>query len=53
MIDLLWRLRASLGDLSTLVASAKTGIEGRRALMLAKDLVEFRPPTEKPIGRIF
>ena len=52
MIELLTRLQASLRDLATHIADSKAGIEKRRALMLAKDLVEFRPKTSKPVRRI-
>jgi hypothetical protein len=52
MIELLTRLQASLRDLATHIADAKAGIEKRRALMLAKDLVEFRPKASKPVRRI-
>jgi hypothetical protein len=49
MTELLTKLHASLRDLGTHIADSKTGIEKRRALMLAKDLVEFRPATHTPI----
>jgi hypothetical protein len=52
MIELLTRLQASLRDLATHIADSKAGIEKRRALMLAKDLVEFRPKASKPVRRI-
>lgn len=52
MIELLTRLQAALHDLATNVADSKAGIEKRRALMLAKDLVEFRPRTDKPVRGI-
>jgi hypothetical protein len=52
MMALLTRLRGSLRDLAKHIADAKAGIEKRRALMLAKDLVEFRPKTDRPVRRI-
>ena len=52
MIALLTRLHASLRDLVKYIADAKAGIEKRRALMLAKDLVEFRPRTDRPVRGI-
>lgn len=52
MMKLLTRLHASLRDLAKYIANAKAGIEKRRALMLAKDLVEFRPRTDRPVRRI-
>ncbi len=52
MIELLTRLQASLRDLAKHIADSKAGIEKRRALMLAKDLAEFRPKTSKPVRRI-
>jgi hypothetical protein len=52
MTDLLTRLHASLRDLTKHIADSKAGIAKRRALMLAKDPVEFRPRTEKPVRRI-
>jgi len=52
MIELLTRLHATLRDLATNVADSKAGIEKRRALMLAKDLVEFRPRADKPVRGI-
>jgi hypothetical protein len=44
MADLLAGVHASLRGLATDLASAKAGIEKRRALMLAKDLVESGTP---------
>jgi hypothetical protein len=52
MIELLARLHASMRDLATHIADSKAGIEKRRALMLAKDLVEFRPRTNRPVRGI-
>jgi hypothetical protein len=52
MIEQLTRLQESLHDLAKHIADSKAGIEKRRALMLAKDLVEFRPRTSKPVRRI-
>jgi hypothetical protein len=52
MFELLSRLQASLRELADGIAASKVGIEGRRALMLAKDLVEYRPRSEKPVRRI-
>ncbi len=52
MIELLTRLHASLRELARHIADSKAGIEKRRALMLSKDLVEFRPRTSKPVRRI-
>jgi hypothetical protein len=52
MIELLARLHASLQDLARHIADSKAGIERRRALMLAKDFVEHRPRSEKPVRRI-
>lgn len=52
LFELLSRLEASLRALSEYIADSKVGIEGRRSLMLAKDLVEFRPRSEKPVRRI-
>ena len=52
MIELLTRLNASLRDLAQHIADSKAGIERRRSLMLAKDLVEYRPRSEKPVRRI-
>jgi hypothetical protein len=52
MAALLARLESSLGDLAKQIADSKAGIERRRALMLAKDLAEFRPRTGKPVRRI-
>ena len=52
MIGLLTRLHASLRDLAKHIADAKAGIEKRRALMLAKDLVEFRPKADRPVRGI-
>jgi hypothetical protein len=52
MIELLTRLQASLRDLANHIADSKAGIENRRALMLTKDLVEFRPRTSRPVRGI-
>ncbi len=52
LTELLSRLHASLRDLAEHIAGAKTGIESRRALMLAKDPAEFRPKTSRPVRRI-
>ena len=52
MFELLSRLNASLRNLAQYIADSKVGIEGRRSLMLAKDLVEYRPRSEKPVRRI-
>lgn len=52
LVELLGRLLASVGELTTHIADAKAGIERRRSLMLAKDLVEYRPRTERPVRRI-
>jgi hypothetical protein len=52
IIELLSRLHASVRDLAKYIAASKAGIEKRRALMLAKDPVEFRPRTGRPVRRI-
>lgn len=52
MTALVARLHSTLGDLAKQIADSKAGIEKRRALMLAKDLAEFRPRTGKPVRRI-
>jgi hypothetical protein len=52
IIELLMRLQASLGDLAKQIARSKAGIENRRALILSKDLAEFRPRTSRPVRRI-
>ena len=52
MIELLTRLHSSLRDLAKHIADSKAGIENRRALMLTKDLVEFRPRTSRPVRGI-
>jgi hypothetical protein len=52
LVDLLAKLHASLRDLAAHIAGSKAGIENRRALMLAKDLVEFRPRASKPVRGI-
>ena len=52
MVELLTRLQTSLRDLAKHIADSKAGIEKRRALMLAKDLVESRPGVKKPVRRI-
>jgi hypothetical protein len=52
MTEILTKLRASLHDLAKHIAGSKAGIEKRRALMLTKDLVEFRPRTSRPVRGI-
>jgi len=52
LLKLLTRLHASLRDLTKDIADSKAGIERRRALMLAKDLAEFRPTKDRPVRRI-
>jgi hypothetical protein len=52
LMELLTRLHSSLRDLAKHIADSKAGIENRRALMLAKDLVEFRPRTDRPVRGI-
>ena len=52
LVKLLTRLHTSLRDLAKHIAASKAGIEKRRALMLAKDLVEFRPKTDRPVRGI-
>jgi hypothetical protein len=52
LVELLGRLLASVAGLARHIADAKAGIERRRSLMLAKDLVEYRPRTERPVRRI-
>lgn len=52
LADHVERLHGSLHDLAKHVAGAKSGIEKRRSLMLAKDLVEFRPRGTSPVRRI-
>ena len=52
IVELLTRLDASLRDLAKHIADSKAGIEKRRALMLAKDLVESRPRVKKPVRGI-
>jgi hypothetical protein len=52
LIDLLTRLHESVRGLANQIAASKAGIERRRSLMLAKDLVEFRAKAEKPVRRI-
>jgi hypothetical protein len=52
LVELFSRLRASLAELGRHVSDAKSGIEKRRALMLAKEHGEFRPRAEKPVRRI-
>ena len=52
IIELLTRLHASVRDLAKQIADSKTGIEKRRALVLAKDLVEFPPRTSRSGRRI-
>lgn len=52
MIELLMRLQASLRDLAKQIADSKAGIENRRALILTKDLAEFRPGASRPVRGI-
>jgi hypothetical protein len=52
MIELLMRLQASLRGLAKQVADSKAGIENRRALLLTKDLAEFRLGTSRPVRGI-
>jgi hypothetical protein len=52
MIELLARLHASLRDLARHIADSKAGIERRRSLMLAKDFVEYRPRSQRPVRRL-
>jgi hypothetical protein len=52
LAELLGHLHASLRALAKHIAGTKSGIERRRALMLAKDLVEYRPRGERPVRRI-
>jgi hypothetical protein len=52
MIERLTRLQVSLRELARHIADSKAGIEKRRALVLSKDLIEFRPRTSKPVRRI-
>jgi len=52
LVELLTRLEASLCDLAKHITDSKAGIEKRRALMLAKDLAEFRSGTRKPVRGI-
>ena len=52
MFELLSRLQASSRALAEYIPNSKVGIEGRRALMLSKDLVEYRPRSEKHVRRI-
>jgi hypothetical protein len=52
IVELLTRLHASLRDLARQIAESKAGIEKRRALMLAKDPVEFRPRADRPVRGI-
>ena len=52
MIELLMRLQASIRDLAKQVADSKAGIENRRALLLTKDLAEFRPGSSRPVRGI-
>jgi hypothetical protein len=51
MAERLTNLHGSLGDLAKDIANAKAGIERRRALVLAKDIVEFRPKGARPVRR--
>src|SRR4026209_401029 len=52
MFELLSLLHAALRTLAEYIADSKVGIERRRSLMLAKDLAEYRPRSEKPVRRI-
>jgi hypothetical protein len=52
LVGLLTTVYASLCDLAKHIADSKAGIEKRRALMLAKDPVEARPRTDRPVRRI-
>ena len=52
MVELLARLHVSLRDLAKHIADSKAGIENRRALMLTKDLAEFRPRASRPVRGI-
>jgi hypothetical protein len=52
MIELLARLHASLRDLARHIADSKAGIERRRSLMLAKDFIEYRPRSQRPVRRL-
>lgn len=52
MLEKLTQLQASLRGLAAQIAAAKSGIEKRRALMLAKDPAEPKPPAGRPVRRI-
>jgi hypothetical protein len=52
LIEQLTRLHESVLALAARIAESKAGIENRRALMLAKDLAEFRPRASRPVRRI-
>jgi hypothetical protein len=52
LVELLTRLHESVLALAARIAESKAGIENRRALMLAKDLAEFRPRVTRPVRRI-
>jgi hypothetical protein len=52
LVEELSKLMASLRTLATDSAQAKAGIERRRALVLAKDLTEFRVGADRPVRRI-
>ncbi len=52
LIEELAQLAASLRTLAADAAQAKAGIERRRALVLAKDLTEFRVGADRPVRRI-
>jgi hypothetical protein len=52
LMELLARLHSSVRDLARQIAESKTGIEGRRALMLAKDLAESGPRKDGVLRRI-
>jgi hypothetical protein len=52
LVHLLTGLHASVQGLAKSIADSKAGIENRRALMLAKDLAEYRPRTDRPVRGI-
>ena len=52
VVELLARLQVSLRDLAKYIAESKAGIANRRALMLTKDLAEFRPRASRPVRGI-
>jgi hypothetical protein len=52
LVHLLTGLHASVRGLAKSIAESKAGIENRRALMLAKDLAEYRPRTDRPVRGI-